>query len=207
MLILRWLANSLIFTQRLWRRFRMILLRPAFRRYGHHFIFDPDSHYSYRNIEVGDDVSIGPGATFLASESKIIIGNKVLFGPNVTIVGGNHNTSIVGRFMYDIHEKRPEDDQDVIIENDVWVGSGATILKGVRVGRGSIIAAGAVVNKDVLPYTVVGGIPAKIITLRFDTTETISKHDALLYPKEKRLDDETLQEISDQFQKQSARTG
>lgn len=177
----------------------MLIIRPAFARHGRNFIFDPYSFFTFQNIEVGKYVSIGAGAVFLASESKIIIGNKVLFGPNVTIVGGDHNTSLVGKFMYDIHEKRPQDDQDVIIEDDVWVGSGVIILKGVRVGRGSIIAAGSVVTRDVLPYTVVGGSPARIISIRFGDIETISKHDALLYPIEKRLSNDTLQDIFKQF--------
>jgi acetyltransferase-like isoleucine patch superfamily enzyme len=174
----------------------MVALRAAFSRYGRNFIFDPDDHFTYQHIEVGNDVSIGAGAVFLASESKILIGNKVMFGPNVIMIGGDHNTSCIGRFMYDVHNKRPQDDEDVIIEDDVWVGSGAIILKGVRVGRGAIVAAGAVVNKDVLPYTVVGGMPARVISLRFKDVDTILEHETLLYPVEKRLSDETLQEIS-----------
>lgn len=172
----------------------MLVLRPAFSRHGRHFIFDPDGYYNFVNVEVGDDVSIGDGAVFLCSDSKIIIGNKVMFGPQVTVIGGDHNVSEVGRFMYDVHEKRPEDDQDVIFEDDIWVGTGAIILKGVRVGRGAIIAAGAVVNRDILPYTVVGGVPAKVISRRFDL-ETILRHEAYLYPPEKRLSREYLQEV------------
>ncbi len=177
------------------RRSLMYLYYPLFRSHGKHFIFDPQDDFTYQNIEVGDDVSIGNGAVLMATESKIIMGNKVMFGPNVTVVGGNHNTSVVGQFMYDVHEKRPEDDQDVVIEDDVWVGSGAIILKGVRIGRGSIIAAGAVVIKDVLPYTIVGGTPAKIISIRFENLETLKMHDSALYPPEKRLSLERLEEI------------
>jgi acetyltransferase-like isoleucine patch superfamily enzyme len=118
-----------------------------------------------------------------------------MFGPNVTVVGGDHNTSVVGKFLYDTLEKKPEDDQDVVFEDDIWVGSGAIILKGVNIGRGSIIAAGAVVNKDVLPYTVVGGIPAKQISVRFKDVDTILKHEEALYPPEQRLGKEYLQRI------------
>lgn len=196
MSILQQLSRWVIFVRRAWSRLKMLLLRPAFGKYGQHFIFDPNDIFSYENIDVGDNVSIGSGATFLASDSKVIIGNKVLFGPNVTVIGGNHNTSVIGKLMYDVHDKRPEDDQDVIIENDVWVGSGATILKGVRVGRGSVIAAGAVVNKDVLPYTIVGGVPAKVLSLRFGDIETIAKHERLLYPEADRLNSKALQEIA-----------
>lgn len=170
----------------------MLLLRPAFRRHGKRLIFDPDGHYTFENIEVGDDVSIGTGAIRIATKSRIIIESKVMFGPNVMVIGGDHNTSIVGRFMYDVKEKRPEDDQDVIIEDDVWVGAGAIILKGVRLGRGSIVAAGAVVNKEVLPYTVVGGIPAKIISMRFGEIETILEHESALYSPKERLSKEFL---------------
>jgi acetyltransferase-like isoleucine patch superfamily enzyme len=195
MLIFRWIAQGLIFGQRLWRRLKIILLRPAFRRYGRNFLFDPNSFYSYQNIEVGDDVSIGSGAAFMASESKIIIGNKVMFGPNVIVVSGNHNTSVVGKFMYDVHEKRLEDDQDVIFEDDIWIGSGAIILKGVKVGRGSIIAAGALVNRNVLPYTIVAGVPAKVLSSRFDDINKTRIHDEALYPCGKRLKEEELSQI------------
>ena len=195
MIFSRWLVKLVIFWRLGWRRVNLHLLRSAFRHHGNNFIFDPRDNFSYNHIEVGDDVSIGTGALFIASESKIIIGNKVMFGPNVTIIGGNHNTSVVGRFMYDVHEKRPEDDQDIIFEDDVWVGSCAVILKGVKVGRGSIVAAGALVNKDVPPYTVVGGIPARIISMRFGNLETIMRHEDVLYSPEKRFSKSFLQNI------------
>lgn len=185
-------AEGALFIQRVWRRVWMLILRPAFGRYGRNFIFDPRDHFNYENIEVGDDVSLGRGAVLMATESKIRIGNKVMFGPNVTVVAGNHNTSQVGRFMYDITEKRPEDDQDVLIEDDVWVGCGVIILKGVRIGRGSVIAAGALINRDVQPYTIVGGVPAKIIGVRFPDLATLRRHDAALYAPEKQLSDDVL---------------
>lgn len=203
MLLLNWISVCLILGRNLWCRLKMLLLRPAFRSYGKHFIFDPDGHYTFKNIEVGDDVSIGAGAILMATESRIMIGKKVMFGPKVMVIGGNHNTSVLGRFMYDVKEKRPEDDQDVVIEDDVWVGSGATILKGVRLGRGSIVAAGAVVNREVLPYTIVGGTPANIISARFEDLGMILKHETALYRPEKRLRKEFLQGVLEHARKTS----
>jgi acetyltransferase-like isoleucine patch superfamily enzyme len=186
------IAQGLLFLRRAWTRLLMLLLRPAFGRHGRNFIFDPHDHFNHSNIEVGDNVSLGTGAVLMATESKILIGSKVMFGPNVTVVGGNHNTTQPGRFMYDVHEKRAGDDQDVVIEDDVWVGCGAIILKGVRIGRGSVIAAGALVNKDVPPYSVVAGVPARVISVRFKDLEILQAHDAALYPADKQLGDEVL---------------
>lgn len=70
-------------------------------------------------------------------------------------------------------------DQDVVIEDGVWVGCNVVILKGVTVGRGSVVGAGAVVTKDVPPYAVVGGNPAKLIKYRF-TEEQIKEHERIL---------------------------
>ena len=101
-----------------------------------------------------------------------------MFGPAVTIVSGDHRSDIIGKYMIEItdSEKRSEDDLDVVIEDDVWVGTGAIILKGVTIGRGSIIAAGALITKDVPPYSIVGGVPARVIKMRF-TPEEIKRHE------------------------------
>ena len=169
-------------------------LRPLFGRCGKHFSFDPAGYYSFENIFVGDHVHLGRGATLMASESKILIGDKVVFGPYVTIIGGDHNISVVGSFMYDVAQKRPEDDLDVIIEDDVWVGTGAVILKGVTIGRGSVVAAGAIVTHNVPPYAVAVGVPARVLKFRFDVT-TIMVHETRLYAEEKRFSREGLEQI------------
>jgi acetyltransferase-like isoleucine patch superfamily enzyme len=194
-MLFRLLAWTVVCLRKIWRRIKMYVLRPAFKSHGKGFLFDPDDLFTYETIEVGDYVSIGSGAKFIASESGIVIRNKVLFGPNVSIRGGNHNTSVIGRFIYDVQEKRPGDDEVVVIEDDVWVGTNVVILKGVRVGRGSIVAAGAVVNKSVPPYSIVAGVPARVIKKRFDV-ETVIAHEELLYPSEKRLTREELLEKS-----------
>ncbi len=79
--------------------------------------------------------------------------------------------------------KLPENDQDVIFEGDNWIGMNVTVLKGVTIGRGCIVAAGAVVNKSTPRYSIVGGVPAKVLKMRF-TPEQIKEHEAILYGKE-----------------------
>jgi acetyltransferase-like isoleucine patch superfamily enzyme len=178
----------------------MYVLRPLFCSYGKGFIFDPEeSHITYHTISVGEDVYIGPGANLISTESTITIGDKVMFGPRVTIMGGDHNTSQIGRFMRDVKDKRPEDDRPVVIEDDVWVGTGAIILKGVTIGRGSIVAAGALVVKSIPPYSIVGGVPAKIIKWRFSEDEIIN-HESVLYRQDARIAREVITRIRSQHQ-------
>jgi acetyltransferase-like isoleucine patch superfamily enzyme len=170
-------------------RMLMFAYRSQFASCGRNVYFYPaQSDIFYKTIEVGNDVYIGPGAMLLSRDSYIRIGDKTMFGPNVSIIGGNHSTHILGKFMFDyrVSDKRPQEDQPVIIETDVWIGTGSIILKGVRIGRGSIIAAGAVVSKDVPPYAIVGGVPAKIIKFRWSVKE-IQEHEKMLYKPEDRL--------------------
>ena len=171
-------------------------VRKLFKSYGSNFIFSPYDLFSFHTISVGDDVYIGPGACFSASQTTLKIGSKVMFGPNVTIMCGDHNSSFVGKFMYDVHEKQPGDDLPVVIEDDVWIGCGVTILKGVTIGRGTIVAAGAVVTKSVPAYSIVGGLPAKVIKRRW-TVETIMQHEKALYPEKKRINENYLRALND----------
>ncbi len=124
-----------------------------FGSHGVGFEFDPDGTYSYETIHVGDNVSLGVRPTLLATRSTIRIGNDVMFGPEVTVRGGNHRFDLVGVPTRQVTDamKRPEDDQGVIIEDDVWIGARAIILQGVTIGRGSVIGAGSVVTRSIPP--------------------------------------------------------
>jgi len=133
------------------------------------------------HIHCGHHVHIGPHASFIASIAHIYIGNYVTFGPFVTIRGGNHRVDVIGKHIYEVREdeKLPENDQNVFIEDGVWVGCNVIILKGVRIGRGAVIGAGAVVTKDVPPYAIAAGNPAKVIKYRFNEMQ-IEEHERIL---------------------------
>ncbi|WP_290567870.1 acyltransferase [Leeuwenhoekiella sp. UBA6783] len=113
-------------------------------------------------LMIGNNVGIAQNC-FIQVRGNVFIGNDVIFGPNVRVFSENHNFS-----KKNIPIKlQGETRLDVIIEDDVWIGANATILGGVRIGKGCIIASGAVVNKNVEPYSIVGGIPAKKLKPRF----------------------------------------
>lgn len=138
----------------------------------------------YRNIEIGNNVCIGAYASFVATIANIHIGNNVMFGPHVTIRGGDHRMDMIGRTMFSVtdKEKLPENDKDVYIEDYVWIGCNVTILKGVRIGRGSVVGAGSVVTKDVPPYTIHVGVHAPYEAKRF-TEDEIKEHERIIYGK------------------------
>lgn len=125
--------------------------------------------YTYENIYLGSHVYLAPNVHFMSTRAKIYVGNHVMFATGSKVITGNHRINIPGRFMDTItdEEKMPEDDQDVIFQGDNWIGINAIILKGVTVGEGAVVSAGAVVTKDVPPYSIVGGVPAKVIGWRF----------------------------------------
>jgi acetyltransferase-like isoleucine patch superfamily enzyme len=189
---------SLAFGRRVWRHLLMILYRPLFGRHGKNFRFDPAGSYTFQTIHVGDEVSLGWRPTLMASLSEIRIGSHVMFGPHVTIIGGGHNISVMGRFMTDVHEKTGDEDLGVVIEDDVWVGASAVILRGVHVGRGAVIAAGAVVTKSVPPYSIVCGNPAHVLRFRWDI-ESIITHEETLYPPNQRLERSALEHLQGNF--------
>lgn len=136
---------------------------------------------NWNNISMGTDVHIGMNNLFMCSKASIIIKNHVMFGPNVTIITGDHRIDIIGRYMTSIRndEKLEENDQPVVFQGDNWIGANTTILKGVTVGEGAVIASGAVVKEEVPPYSIVGGVPAKVLKYRF-TDEQIQQHKRLL---------------------------
>lgn len=133
------------------------------------------------NLSVGDGTSIPKGTTIYCTKAPCTIGRKVIFGPKPTIITGDHRIDIIGKHLIDVtdSEKAPENDLPVTIEDGCWIGANVTILKGVTIGRGCIVAAGAVVTKSCEPYSIIGGVPAKLIKMRF-TSEQIIEHERLL---------------------------
>lgn len=132
------------------------------------------------NIFVESGCTIGPGAVLWSTKARIFFGEKVITGPNMTIITGDHRIDLPGRFLADItdSDKLPENDQDVKIEKDVWIGANVTILKGTTIAQDCVIAAGAVVTRDTEPFGVCAGVPAKRIRDRF-SPEDLKRHLAL----------------------------
>lgn len=133
------------------------------------------------NLSIGDNTIIPKGSTLYCTRAELRIGNNVIFGPKPTIITGDHRIDLVGKEIIDItdEEKLPTQDLPVFIEDGVWCGANVTILKGVTIGRGCVVGAGSVVTKNCPPYSIVAGVPAKVIRMRF-TKEEIELHELSL---------------------------
>lgn len=132
-----------------------------------------------QNVTIGDDVFIGRDCWFTAPNAQISIGSHVMLAPQVALVTGDHRIDVVGSLMADVKEKTQDSDRPIRIEDDVWIGFRAIILKGVTVRRGAVVGAGSVVTRDVPPYAVVAGNPARVVRYRFDEDEIV-RHEALI---------------------------
>jgi acetyltransferase-like isoleucine patch superfamily enzyme len=138
-------------------------------------------------IKIGKSVYIGKNSII---QTNCIINDYVLFGENVAIVGKfDHNFKQIGVPISAASKIRDNDFKfnfndnisPTIIGSDVWIGYGCIILEGVNVGSGCIVAAGSVVTKNLEPYWIYGGIPAKKIKKRFDTEEDEILHKEKLH--------------------------
>ena len=140
--------------------------------------------WSKNRIIIGENFYIGRDSFI---ETDCVIGNNVIFGNRVAIVGKyDHNYQQIGTPIRLASAIRDSDyswkglNLTTTIGDDVWIGYGSTVLQGVTINNGAIVAAGSVVTKDVEPYSIYAGNPAKKITDRFDTVKDLSKHIELL---------------------------
>lgn len=158
------------------RNFLNFSLRYPYVKYGKnvHVQWNVDFYSADKKVVIGDNVGINSGSLI---SSNLIVGNDVLIAPRCGFINrGEHTYDVCEQTIFDGPRARSE---DIIIGDDVWVGYGSTILGGVTIGEGAIIAAGSLVLDDIPEYSIVAGSPAKIIKMRFDNSQ-ISLHKKML---------------------------
>jgi acetyltransferase-like isoleucine patch superfamily enzyme len=158
------------------RNFLIFKIRYRWIRYGSNVHCKSSVSFwsPHKDIILGNNVGIGPGCLFLCDTK---IGNKVVIAANVAFLNrDDHNYGIIGKTIWDSGRG---DKFRITVEDDVWIGHGAIILSPAKICRGSIVAAGSVVTKDVSPYSIVGGSPARILKNRF-SAEEIFRHEGIL---------------------------
>lgn len=164
---------------------------------GEHCYIGSDSSLVPENIYMEDYTIIQNRVNFISYKGKLTIKKYSVISSGCTIIPSTHLPSVGIPFYEQALKHIGDEDRGVFIEEDCWIGANAILLPGVHIGRGSIVAAGAVVTKDVPPYSVVGGCPAKIITSKFSKDDVIA-HEIAIYSCSERM---KLLEIEEIFKK------
>jgi acetyltransferase-like isoleucine patch superfamily enzyme len=141
-------------------------IEPTLEVRGHGFITLGDSVRIRRGvvlqagpITIGDHVDLNP---YVVIFGKVTIGTYSMIAPHVMLAGGDHQFEDRTRPM----RNQGDTCLGIVIEDDVWIGANAVVVDGVRIGKGAVVGGGAVVTKNVQPYAIVGGNPAKLIKYR-----------------------------------------
>ena len=132
----------------------------------------PMNCFSPKNVIVGKGSYGELNVVSFNDKSKLSIGNFVSIAQHVTfLLDADHQTNTVSTYPFRrkmLHEgDEAVSKGNIVVDDDVWIGYGAAILSGIHIGQGAVIASGAVVSRDVEPYSIVGGVPAKLIKKRF----------------------------------------
>ncbi len=137
---------------------------------GHNARFSPPAKFLVDGpLKIGRDFFAGPGFYVSTNPNcSLKIGDAVMFGPRVMVLGGNHNYAYTGNHLRFNAEHDP-DTKDIVIGHGAWVGANSVILSGAKIGEGAIVGALSLVNKSLPPYCIAVGQPAKPYRSRFGT--------------------------------------
>lgn len=155
--------------------------------------------YSPNNLYMGENTNIEQGATIMNTRANFIMKKNSGAAFGLTVITGNH-LSVPGMWLKEVTDEIKDkmdpdhqEDRDIVVEEDVWLGANVTLLKGAHIGRGSIVGAGSVVRNSVPPYSVVTGNPARVVGFKYSPS-IIVEHEEQLYPEGERLPEELLEE-------------
>jgi maltose O-acetyltransferase len=143
------------------RKIRRILCKSLFKKSGSNINIERGAYFGAGSeLEIGHNSGIGVDCRVYG---PVVIGDNVMMGPEVIILTDNHKFD---RLDIPMCQQGHLESETVVIDDDVWIGTRVIILPGVKIGKGAIVGAGAVVTRDVPEYTIVGGNPAKFIRAR-----------------------------------------
>lgn len=149
-------------------------LKRQWRKQNPHNTTSAVNIFSMKCVQVGNGTYGGLDILNFGETARLYIGNYCSIAPGVKIIlDADHSIKNISTFPFKVkctHTATLEGESkgDIRIEDDVWIGCNAIILSGVTIGQGAVIAAGAVVSKDVPPYSIVGGVPAHVVKYRFE---------------------------------------
>lgn len=166
-------VNSAVKKSALLSAVKLAWFRGKWRRMNPHNLTNAKNCFNARRVTVGKgtygDLDV---RHFGNPDEQVQIGNYCSIGPEcVFMTGGEHPYDRLSTYPFrmklGLNDNESVTRGPIVLEDDVWLGFRSTVMSGVRIGKGAVVAAGAVVTKDVPPYAIVGGVPAKLIKYRF----------------------------------------
>lgn len=169
--------------------------KKEFGKLGNYCRIGSDCILVPRNMYLDDYVIIQGRNNFISYNGKLIIKKYSVISSSCIIIPSNHVLSVGIPFYLNTISHVGDEDHTIVINEDVWIGAGCKILPRSSFGRGCIVGTGSIVTKDIPPYAVVAGCPAKIIAVKFSKLEIV-EHEKRIYPQNERL---TMQELDTLF--------
>ena len=159
-----------------------------------------------KNVYIDEETVINPDCKIINHTGRLFIKKYSVVSYGCTFVTGNHVPTVGIPQNILVHSHHNDEEKEIVIEEDVWCGANVTLLSGAHIGRGAVIGANSLVNKEVPPYAVVVGTPARIIASKF-TLEQIIEHEKKLYSEQERLSYEYLSELFSTYYKDKRSIG
>lgn len=191
----RLLARILNFISRLDNRLQGNVLKSGLGYCGKNVVLHkPNICSKPENIYLYDNTSIMKNWILLSDTGKFIMKEHSIASTNLVVITGNHNRVIDHTLQDSIANRLADEEKDIVCEEEVWLGSNVVLLPGVKIGRGTTVAAGSVVNRDLPPYCLCAGVPARVKKIYW-TEEQILKHEELVYTPENRMSKEEIKAL------------
>lgn len=187
--------------------FKLKLAKLKWRKKNQHNFTTAKNIFPHEIVEVGvmtyGNLDV---RTWGNKEEKLIIGSYVSIAQDVIfILGGNHRYDTLSTYPFKVMVLGEKEEAltkgAIIVEDDVWIAVGVIVLSGVTIGKGAVIAAGSVVTKDIPPYAIVGGNPARVIKYRFEEELLIEANDFKLSKIDKEYIEENKKELYESLTK------
>lgn len=157
----------------------------------------PNLDINPQNVSLANHTRIQTDVRVISSHGKVVLKKYSVLGAGCTVIPGAHIPTVgLPQFLSITHIN--DKDGCIIINEDVWVAANVTLLSHSGIGRGALVGAGSLVTKDVPPYAVVAGVPAKVVAARF-TIDQILKHESILYPESERFSRQYLEDLFHEY--------
>ena len=169
-------------------------------RIGKHSVIRNNSILNHSNMYIDDWCIIQDQTNFISYHGKLTVKKFSVIASGCTIVPGSHSLTVGVPFFLSTSHHINDVEGDITIDEDCWIGAGCILLPKCHIGRGAVVGAGSVVKKDIPPYAVVVGSPARIIAAKF-SLEQVIKHEAILYPPNERFSKVELERLYAEYYK------